>query len=207
MTINQALAEKGFDTGSELTLHDGATLTVVGTAESTTSRGYPIALGPLGALAIPTTEGQATWLVGGGPVSWDEVSALNGLGATVLSRAVVEDPPPDSVLPAQLTEWQASADDAFIAIIVLVVVMALLEVVLLAGPAFAVGARRQSRTLALMAASGGTPKQARRVILAGGLVLGGAAAVLGVVLGIGVGWALLPGRAALLRHLARARST
>ena len=59
----------------------------------------------------------------------------------MLSRAVVEDPPPDSVLPAQLTQWQASADDAFIAIIVLVVVMALLEVVLLAGPAFAVGAR------------------------------------------------------------------
>ena len=70
--------------------------------------------------------------------------------------------------------------------------MALLEVVLLAGPAFAVGARRQSRTLALMAASGGTPKQSRRVILAGGLVLGVVAAVLGVVLGVGVGWALLP---------------
>ncbi len=192
VTINHALAEKGFGTGSELTLHDGPTLTVVGTAESTTSRGYPLALGQLGALDIPTTDGQATWLVGGGPVTWDEVSALNALGGTVLSRAVVEDPPPDSVLPPQLTEWQASADDAFIAIIVLVVVMALLEVVLLAGPAFAVGARRQSRTLALMAASGGTPKQARRVILAGGLVLGGAAAVLGVVLGIGVGWALLP---------------
>ncbi len=192
VTINQALVEKGFRTGSELTLHDGATLTVVGIAESAISRGYPLALGPLGALGIPTTDGQATWLVGGGPVSWDEVSVLNALGATVLSRAVVEDPPPDSVLPPQLTEWQASADDAFIAALVLVVVMALLEVVLLAGPAFAVGARRQSRTLALMAASGGTPKQARRVILAGGLVLGGAAAVLGVVLGIGVGWALLP---------------
>ena len=77
-------------------------------------------------------------------------------------------------------------------VVVLVVVMALLEVVLLAGPAFAVGARRQSRTLALMAASGGTPKQARRVILAGGVVLGGVAAALGVGLGIVVGWALLP---------------
>ena len=125
----------------------------------------------------------------------------------MLSRAVVEDPPPDSELPAELTQWQASADDASIAVIVLVVVMALLEVVLLAGPAFAVGARRQSRTLALMAASGGTPKQARRVILAGGLVLGGVAAVLGVVLGIGVGLGPAPGRAALLRHAGSARST
>ena len=48
-----------------------------------------------------------------------------------------------------------------VAVIVLIVVMALLEVVLLAGPAFAVGARRQSRTLALMAATGGTPAQSR----------------------------------------------
>ena len=74
----------------------------------------------------------------------------------------------------------------------LVVVMALLEVVLLAGPAFAVGARRQSRTLALMAASGGTPKQARRVILAGGWCWAATAAAFGVVLGVVVGWALLP---------------
>jgi putative ABC transport system permease protein len=192
VVVNEALAEKGFAAGSELTVHDGRTLTVVGTAESTTSRGYPLAVGTLGTLGIPTTEGQATWLVGGGPVSWDDVDALNRIGATVLSRAVVEDPPPDSVLPPQLTQWQASADDAFIAIIVLIVVMALLEVVLLAGPAFAVGARRQSRTLALMAASGGTPKQSRRVILAGGLVLGVVASILGVVLGVGVGWALLP---------------
>ena len=141
-------------------------------------------------LTTPLVRDRATGELS--PVSWDDVEALNQVGATVLSRAVVEDPPPDSVLPPQLTQWQASADDAFIAIIVLIVVMALLEVVLLAGPAFAVGARRQSRTLALMAAGGGTPKQSRRVILAGGLVLGVVASVLGVVLGVGVGWALLP---------------
>ena len=70
--------------------------------------------------------------------------------------------------------------------------MALLEVVLLAGPAFAVGARRQQRTLALMAAAGGTPAQARRVILAGGVVLGTVASVVGVGSGVLVGWALLP---------------
>ena len=44
--------------------------------------------------------------------------------------------------------------------------MALLEVVLLAGPAFAVSARRMQRSLALMAATGATPPQARRVVLA-----------------------------------------
>ena len=43
------------------------------------------------------------------------------------------------------------------AVLVLIVVMALIEVVLLAGPAFAVGARKQQRSLALMSATGGTP--------------------------------------------------
>ena len=51
-----------------------------------------------------------------------------------------------------------TGDGDYIAIVALIVAMALLEVVLLAGPAFAVGARRQARTLALMAASGGTPR-------------------------------------------------
>ena len=94
-------------------------------------------------------------------------AALNPVGATVLSRAVMLDPPPDSALPAQLTPGFGNGHEVFAAVVVLVVVMALLEVVLLAGPAFAVGARRQARTLALMAATGGTPKQSRRVVLAG----------------------------------------
>ena len=77
------------------------------------------------------------------------------------------------------------------AVLVLIVVMALIEVVLLAGPAFAVGARRQQRSLALMSAAGGTPVQSRRVIIGGAIVLGGVAALVGVVLGIGVARALL----------------
>ena len=56
-----------------------------------------------------------------------------------------------------------------------------LEVVLLAGPAFAVGARRRHRDLALVAADGGTPAQLRRIVLADGVVLGSLAAVGGIV--------------------------
>jgi putative ABC transport system permease protein len=192
VVVNHDLAAKGFAVGSELTVHDGGTLKVVGTAESAQGRGHPVALAGLGALGVPTYDGQATWLVGGGAVSWDDVLALNRVGATVLSRAVVEDPPPSSELPPEVRQWQTSSSASWLAVVALVVSMALLEVVLLAGPAFAVGARRQSRTLALMAASGGTPAQARRVILASGVVLGGTAAVLGVGLGVVVGWALLP---------------
>nr|WP_272917736.1 FtsX-like permease family protein [Nocardioides flavescens] len=70
--------------------------------------------------------------------------------------------------------------------------MVLLEVVLLAGPAFAVGARAQQRSLALMVASGGTPAQSRRVVLAGAVVLGGTGAVVGVLLGLGLARLLQP---------------
>jgi len=70
--------------------------------------------------------------------------------------------------------------------------MALLEVALLAGPAFAVGARRQSRALALIAANGGSPGQARRVVLGSAVVLGSIGALGGTVLGIGLARLLLP---------------
>ncbi len=190
--VNDALAAKGFEVGSELTLHDGATVEVVGVAESSSNRSFPTLLAGPGELGLPTGERSVTWLVGGGPVSWAEVLDLNGIGATVLSRAVIEDPPDESALPDEVRQLQGMVDDTWVAVVALVITMALLEVVLLAGPAFAVGARRQQRTLALIAASGGTPKQGRRVILASGVVLGALAAALGVVLGIVIGWALLP---------------
>lgn len=74
------------------------------------------------------------------------------------------------------------------ALVVLVVGLGLLEVVLLAGAAFAVGARRQVRELGLMMASGATAAQVRRTVLAQGLVLG----VLGAVAGLAVGATLVP---------------
>ncbi len=108
----------------------------------------------------------------------------------VTSRAVLADPPPVQDMAEQMGYDTGYGD--VLASIALVVTMALLEVVLLAGPAFAVSARRQARSLALMAATGGTPRQARRVVLASGIVLGLLAAVVGAVLGVVVGWALLP---------------
>lgn len=62
--------------------------------------------------------------------------------------------------------------------------MAVLEIVLLAGPAFAVGARRSRRQLGLVGTCGGDRRHVRAVVLSGGLVLGGAGAVVGVVTGL-----------------------
>jgi putative ABC transport system permease protein len=69
-------------------------------------------------------------------------------------------------------------------LLVVVVVLCGLEVTLLAGAAFAVGARRQARSLGLLAAAGGSRRHVRSVVLAGGLVLGAAGAVTGVALGL-----------------------
>ena len=69
------------------------------------------------------------------------------------------------------------------ALTVVIAGLGLLEVVLLAGAAFAVGARRQTRELGLVAATGGSARHIRRIVLAQGLVLGLLGAVLGIVAG------------------------
>ncbi len=200
VVVNGDLAARGLAVGDDLELASGLTRRIVGTVESSSARGYPIVVGPPGSLGMEASQGQHTWLLDAGPVTWSDVRRLNAIGALVLSRAVMQDPPPASALPAEL-QGQGGNDSATLAVLVLVVVMALLEVVLLAGPAFAVGARRQSRNLALMAASGGTPGQSRRVVLAGAIVLGSAAAVTGVVLGVLAAAAALP----LVQRLSDAR--
>lgn len=57
-------------------------------------------------------------------------------------------------------------------LVALIVGLGLLEVVLLAGAAFAVAARRQVRDLGLVASNGGTARHVRRIVLAQGLLLG-----------------------------------
>lgn len=59
----------------------------------------------------------------------------------------------------------------------------LLEVVLLAGTAFAVGAKRQMRSVGLMGATGATKRDVRRTVLVQGAVLGLVGAVAGMLVG------------------------
>lgn len=194
VVVNAALVDDGFRIGDplEFEVGDGATTpVVVGVAESTTFRGVAFVAGPLGSLDLDSSE-QSQWLVDGGPVTWQSVKQLNRLGALVASRAVIDDPPPTSEQYDAVLSQGGEANEQLLAVLALIVVMVVLEVVLLAGPAFAVGARKQQRSLALMAASGGTPAQSRRVVLAGAVVLGGTGAVVGVLLGIGLARALQP---------------
>jgi putative ABC transport system permease protein len=134
--------------------------------------------------ATPAIIPANSWLVDAvAPVTWDQVLALNQHGIVVRSMAVVRDPPPDEQIDPVWQTWDGPTDREALAVGVLVSGLALLEVVLLAGPAFAVGARRRQRELALVAASGGTPAHQRRIVLADGVVLGLAGAVAGIAVG------------------------
>ncbi|MGH3681874.1 MAG: hypothetical protein ACRDT2_16695, partial [Natronosporangium sp.] len=139
----------------------------------------------------PGPDWSAQWLVDtADPIGWDQVSELNRHGLLVYSREVALDPPPE------VRDLAASGGDGVdgqtFAIGVLVAGLALLETVLLAGPAFAVGARRRQRDLALVSAGGGTPAQLRRIVLADGIVLGGLGAAAGLLLGVAVALAVRP---------------
>ncbi len=52
----------------------------------------------------PDGRPSAPWLIGGGPVSWDEVRALNAVGADGAVPRGRRHPPPDSEIPAELQQ-------------------------------------------------------------------------------------------------------
>lgn len=139
----------------------------------------------LGAGSVPEAGEPAAWLVMGDPVRWAHVQALNETGVPVFSRQVALDPPPAEHLPEGVGtgRWDVTT----VGLIGAVAAIGLVQAVLLIGPAFAVGARRSARTLALVAASGGRPRDLYRIVLASGLVAGGLAGLLGALLGLTAG--------------------
>ncbi|MEU8173034.1 FtsX-like permease family protein [Microbispora hainanensis] len=115
------------------------------------------------------------WLVDSPrPVTWSDVRRLNAHGLVVVSRAVIDGLPADEP-PSRVSDLMRAVP--WVAIM-------LLEVVLLAGPAFAVGRLRRSREFALVAVQGGSPAHLRTIALADGLLFGVVASALGAALGV-----------------------
>jgi putative ABC transport system permease protein len=193
----------GAGPGGTVRSGDGAAVSrVVGILEDPTDLEAATIVAPVAAYAGPRQEQEITqrWLVATPrPLTWNDVKRLNQHGVVAVSRHVLEHPPG----AAERYPGLAAASGASLQLPALVGGLALLEVVLLAGPAFAVGARRRRRELALLAAAGGTPAHLRRVVLADGVVLGLVAAAGGLALGIG---AAAAGRPLVEEHLALARS-
>jgi putative ABC transport system permease protein len=189
VAVSEAVAERGPGVGDEVGLtRDDVPATVVGVLRTESSEASYLLLPPAwaGLLEDARTEFLAT--VPGG-LDWPAVQDLNARGLVVVSREVVADPPPAE---AFAPPGSSGGDAAQTAVLALVAAALVLEVVLMAGPAFAVGLRRRRRDLALIAASGGTPADLRRSVLASGLLLGGGAALAGAVLGPVLAWAAVP---------------
>ncbi len=140
---------------------------------------------------LPGDAGTAmttSWLVETpSPLTWSDIRAQNQRGLVLTSRSVLTDPPAfcaidqacmdDAPLPSGPDAGEAGSinlsmrpDEA--AALAAVGMLALLQVALMAGPAFAVSLRRRQRDLALIGANGGTPTDLRRAILSSALVLG-----------------------------------
>ncbi|OLB80497.1 MAG: hypothetical protein AUI14_06520 [Actinobacteria bacterium 13_2_20CM_2_71_6] len=172
---------------------DTRTFRVVATVEDPGDlRAETIVLRPgaLPATAMPVGRSAQHWLVAmPGPLTWAQIKQLNTHGVVALSRQVLAHPPSEA---ERYRDFTRGGSEPTAEILVLVGGLAMLEIVLLAGPAFAVGARRRRRDLALVAATGGTPAHVRRIVLADGVVLGILAAASGVVCGIAVAAATMP---------------
>lgn len=173
----RAVERFGATVGDEVVTADGShRWSVVGLVE------YPYRFQVTMVLPARDTAAQ-DWLIDSPePVTWQQARQLNEHGLVVQSRQVRHEPPPASEVDPEVTV-RGDGDGEVLASGLLLGGMALLEVVLLAGPAFAVGARRRERQLALVAAGGGTPAHRRRIVLADGVVLGAAGAALGVTVG------------------------
>lgn len=159
-----------------------ATVTVVGVVATTAADFSPIDV-VLGEDWLPADEQRSFLVLRDRPVDWAEVQRWNTAGLSVISRAVVLDPPRG--VPA--TSMQIDANS--IAIVVLVCLGLVLETALLAGPAFAVSASRRRRSLALIASNGAEQGQLTRYVVAQGVILGGAATLAGSAVGTVWAWA------------------
>lgn len=197
VVVTPAGEQAGIPTSGKATLSSGGTertVTVVGTATALGEFGGQPDLvmpqPPEGITANDAMYGGPGWIVTGSkPVTWSEVLRLNGFGFTVISRAVLADPPPDSEIPQEVQAPNTFMQDTSQLIAVLGGVMLFIITTLLVGPAFAVSAARQRRTLALAATNGAEVKQLRRTVLAQALVLGVISALGGCLLGVLAVWA------------------
>ena len=134
--------------------------------------------------------GEVTaYLSGDVPDDYAAYRAYNRAGFSVLFKPVMLQPGPVE----SAFEGQYSAGGAWMILLPLlfVGVLALAEAGLLAGAAFAVGARQQRRSTALLSVTGAEPATLRQTMVFSGLWCGLAGAIGGAVVGVAGGMAVV----------------
>lgn len=182
-----ALKRIGISIGDEITLADSDdAFTVVGTMRAAyAASDQSVLFLPPGAPVTGTTK----WFLPEHALAWADVQKLNEQGIVVYSRAVVLDPPAASSAAdpwGNVYDQYTGAMWSLIAVLATAAVFAAYVVVMLAGAAFSVAARRQQRSLAVAASVGAAPADLRRTIVLQGTVLGLIGGGVGLLLGVGV---------------------
>lgn len=131
--------------------------------------------------ATEIQEAEPTELLANGPVatSYQDYGQFTVDGFAVLSAAVLASP------PAFVNDVNTVMDIGSYAAVFISGSLAILETVLVAGAAFAVGIRQQQRSLALLSVTGVEPRTLRQITFVNGLQSG----VIGAGAGIFLGWA------------------
>lgn len=187
MVTPATLERVGARVGGTLTLVDGGdAVTIVGTFDDNTLPDADSAL----AFADPDRYDEALWYLPETPLSWAQVQELNDAGIAAYSREVILDPPaftnPDGSEPYTAATAEAQQYLSLAAALGAGGLAAAYMVVMLAGAAFAVSARRQQRALAIAASVGAEPRDLQRVVLFQGTFLGLVGGVAGLSAGIGL---------------------
>lgn len=143
----------------------------------------------------PSPEETQYYLVGEKSASWALATELNQRGAILTSADLLRNPPTEEQVGATQERFADAPSGnglELIAMGALISALAMLEVGLLAGAAFAVGTRKQQRELALLAASGAEASTLRSVVTSSGLWLGLLGGITGALTGTGIGiaWVL-----------------
>jgi putative ABC transport system permease protein len=162
-------------------------LTVVGLATAQTEYELPflVALPDLVAGGTEQPGAAAAFLVDrADPVTWSDVRRMNTYGLLVQSRQVFLNPPPETELDPQIAQTIGSSRNGNDLVLLMAAVGLFIETTLLAGPAFAVSAARQRRSLALAASNGAEASQLRRYVLGQAVVLGLVSAAVAVIAGV-----------------------
>jgi putative ABC transport system permease protein len=192
IVVTEAGMANGLPSGGTLTTAgpDGKPrqLTVVGVATGQTDNGQLPFLVAQPALVADVSDMQAAasaFLVErADPVTWSDVRRMNNYGLLVQSREVFLNPPSAAELDPQVAQtvgWQQRGNDL---VLLIAAIGLFIETTLLAGPAFAVSAARQRRSLALAASNGAEARQLRRYVLGQAVVLGFVSAAVTVVAGV-----------------------
>ena len=171
-----ALGRLDAQLGDTVTLTDPrAEFTIVGVLKSATLPDSAQTLFVPAGTGLDAAEGMRTWFTPDWQPTADQIPELNHNGVIVYAR--------DLATPVALN---AAAGWTMWAVVAIVAAFCAYLVVLLAGAAFAVGARRQQRSLAVAASVGAPRSSVFRIVLLQGTVLGVVGGVVGAAAGVGL---------------------